>query len=79
MFLDEDGEFADKCNKEMVALEPVDDPADQLALRQMIEWHQEYTGSAKGQMVLDNWKGMISVSSSRLCPWRIATCWKHRR
>lgn len=57
--LDEDGEFADKCNKEMVVLEQVDDPADQLALRQMIEWHQEYTGSAKGQMVLDNWKGMI--------------------
>ena len=58
--LDEDGEFADKCNKEMVVLEQVDDPADQLALRQMIEWHQEYTGSAKGRMVLDNWKGMIA-------------------
>ena len=58
--LDEDGEFTDKCNTEMVVLEQVDDPADQLALRQMIEWHQEYTGSTKGRMVLDNWKGMIA-------------------
>ncbi len=54
--LDEDGTFDERCNPEMVDMEPVEDPADQLALHQMVEWHQEHTGSEKAGKVLDSWK-----------------------
>ena len=54
--LDEDGTFDERCNQDMVDVEPVEDPADQLALHQMIEWHQEHTGSEKAGKVLDSWK-----------------------
>jgi glutamate synthase domain-containing protein 3 len=43
----------------MVELGPVEDPADQLALHRMAEWHLQYTGSAKAQRVLDGWKAML--------------------
>ena len=57
--LDEDGGLSERYNPGMVELEPLDDPADQLALRQMIEWHHQYTGSQKALKVLQNWKGML--------------------
>ena len=57
--LDEDGRFSDNCNMEMVDLESVDDPADQLALRQMIEWHLSHTGSETARNIIKNWKSMI--------------------
>jgi glutamate synthase domain-containing protein 3 len=44
---------------EMVDLESVDDPADQLALRQMIEWHLSHTGSETARNIIKNWKSMI--------------------
>ncbi len=53
--LDEDGHFRDRCNMGMVTLEPVEDSDDQLALKQMVEWHVWYTGSARGKKILDNW------------------------
>ena len=57
--LDEDGRFSDNCNIEMVDLESVDDPFDQLALRQMIEWHLSHTGSETARNIIKNWKSMI--------------------
>jgi glutamate synthase domain-containing protein 3 len=58
--LDEGGDFSDRCNPGMVELGPVEDPADQLALQQMLEWHLQYTGSARAGEVLNNWKAWLS-------------------
>ncbi|MBI2171089.1 MAG: glutamate synthase large subunit [Chloroflexi bacterium] len=57
--LDEDGHFVDRCNTGMVDLEAVEEPEDQLALRQMIEWHVRYTRSDRGQKILDQWRALL--------------------
>jgi len=53
--LDELGEFAGRCNKQMVALEHLDDE-DRTLLRSMVEKHEECTGSARAKMLLINWQ-----------------------
>ena len=53
--LDEHGDFATRCNKEMVYLEKLDDPAEIDEVKAMIERHVEYTGSDLGRRVLANW------------------------
>jgi glutamate synthase (ferredoxin) len=58
--LDELGDFAGHCNTGMVALETLDDN-DKAILKQMIEKHEKYTGSARASMLLINW----SVYSDR--------------
>ncbi|HEY0072971.1 MAG TPA: glutamate synthase-related protein, partial [Abditibacteriaceae bacterium] len=58
--LDEDGSFPGHVNKEMVALEPLDDVEEVLAVRAQIQRHVDYTGSQRGQHVLDNWDGLVS-------------------
>lgn len=85
--LDEEGNFADRCNLAMVELEPIseEDDAleahdhqggdlethgrvdvshdmtrfDALRLRTLIERHVAYTGSERGQSILDNWATML--------------------
>ena len=59
--LDEHGAFANLCNREMVGLEPVEDAADEQALRQLIERHLEYTDSANARRILDNWDDMLPM------------------
>ncbi|MFA7405651.1 MAG: glutamate synthase large subunit [Pelobacteraceae bacterium] len=54
--LDEDGDFASRCNTEMVGLESLDD-ADRATVKGMIEQHAESTGSSRATMVLINWEG----------------------
>ena len=57
--LDEQGEFANvMCNKASVDLEPVTDPADLDAVRNLIVKHVEATGSPRGQWILENWLSM---------------------
>ena len=69
--LDEDGEFARRCNAAMVDLEPVlTEPeqqakvarslwhlgeSDESALKRLIESHARYTGSKRAQVILDKW------------------------
>ena len=69
--LDEDGEFARRCNPAMVDLEPVlTEPeqqakvarslwhlgeSDESALKRLIENHARYTGSKRAQVILDKW------------------------
>ena len=53
--LDEFEEFNARCNTEMVALEQLDD-RDLATLKGMIEAHAEFTGSAKGTIILLNWR-----------------------
>jgi glutamate synthase (ferredoxin) len=53
--LDEDGDFSVHLNKEMVDLEALAD-ADEDVLSTMIQRHVHYTGSGRGQTILDAWK-----------------------
>ena len=58
--LDEDGDFRRvNCNPAMVDLGAVEDPLDMLALKNVIERHMRYTGSARAQWILENWDGML--------------------
>ena len=57
--LDEDNHFRERCNQGMVDLEPVEEPEDQMALKQMIQWHIQYTESEKGIKILDNWESLL--------------------
>jgi glutamate synthase (ferredoxin) len=53
--LDVDGTFPPLVNMEMVELEDLSDPADQDTVLTLIRKHVQYTGSTRGQRVLDNW------------------------
>jgi glutamate synthase (ferredoxin) len=57
--LDEQGDFATRCNVQMVGLEALSDPEEIADLRQAIENHAQYTGSAKGRQVLADWAAML--------------------
>jgi glutamate synthase (ferredoxin) len=52
---DEAGDFATRCNMEMVALERLEDSEDLDLVHGLIERHLEYTGSAVAQRVLGDW------------------------
>ncbi len=53
--LDEQGDFAARCNTEMAALETLDD-ADRATVKAMIEKHAEYTDSSRAAIILINWE-----------------------
>lgn len=53
---DETGLFDAHCNLEMIDLECVELTADVAELKQLIENHYQYTGSAKARAILDNWE-----------------------
>ncbi len=57
--LDIDGTFPPLVNQEMVELEDLGDPADQDTVLTMIRKHVKYTGSTRGQWVLDNWDDVV--------------------
>ncbi|MED4604207.1 glutamate synthase-related protein, partial [Paenibacillus validus] len=54
--LDEHGTFADQCNKEMVLLENVEEVYEAEELKNMIQHHETYTGSAVAHRILHNWE-----------------------
>jgi glutamate synthase (ferredoxin) len=53
--LDEGGHFADRCNKEMVALGKLDNPEEIQLVSGLISRHAQYTGSRRAQEVLASW------------------------
>lgn len=57
--LDEAGDFASRCNPQMVGLETLEDEQEISDLRQLIENHVNYTQSQKAMNVLANWKEML--------------------
>ena len=57
--LDEDNDFANSCNKEMVGLEKVIDNEEASKIKSMIQKHFEYTNSDVAKRVLDNWSTMV--------------------
>lgn len=58
-FLDEDGNFPKRVNREIVKIQRVSTQAGKEQLKALIEAHVERTGSRKGQMILDNWKSYL--------------------
>ncbi|MFD1030070.1 glutamate synthase large subunit [Metaplanococcus flavidus] len=54
--LDEGGDFAEYCNKDMVYLQPLADPQEIENLRSMIDSHYGYTESANAQRILEHWE-----------------------
>jgi glutamate synthase domain-containing protein 3 len=57
--LDERGDFATRCNTQMVGLETLTDPEEIADLRESIEQHVKYTHSTKGSKVLADWTAMV--------------------
>jgi len=53
--LDEDNQFPNRYNPQLVGIERVVDPGDAILLRQMIERHREFTGSRRAADILDRW------------------------
>jgi glutamate synthase domain-containing protein 2/glutamate synthase domain-containing protein 1/glutamate synthase domain-containing protein 3 len=58
--LDQQGDFPTQVNMEMVELEDLNDVTDQSRVRKMVERHVQYTGSARGQFVLDHWDDLLA-------------------
>ena len=52
--LDEDWDFYQRVNKDMVSLEPVEHKYDVSLLKDLIREHVELTGSPRGRQILDN-------------------------
>ena len=58
--LNEDGRFAERCNQELVDLEPLVNNEDALEARTLIEKHWNHTGSTLAKRVLDQWQAAAS-------------------
>jgi len=56
--LDEAGDFATRCNREMVDLETLEDPEEIREIHEMITKHGQYTGSKRAELVLGSWESM---------------------
>jgi glutamate synthase (ferredoxin) len=56
--LDEKGDFATRCNKQMVGLEKVEG-AEGAELRALVQRHADLTGSRKAQALLSNWDASV--------------------
>ena len=54
------GDFAQRCNQELVDLEPLD-AGDQRELRQMLERHAEVTGSSVAASLLGGWNHAVAT------------------
>jgi glutamate synthase (ferredoxin) len=54
--LDEKGDFATRCNKQMVALEKFEDAEENETVRRLIERHATYTKSQRAVKVLAAWE-----------------------
>ena len=57
--LDESGRFPRRVNLEMVELEPLEDPEDLQIVQELVRNHVKYTGSTRGQGVLDRWDELL--------------------
>lgn len=57
--LDAAGDFATRCNKQMVELEKLQSPEEISEVKTLIERHVKYTDSKRGKQVLDLWNEMV--------------------
>jgi glutamate synthase (ferredoxin) len=54
--LDAAQDFRQRCNHELVELEPLEDPEDIELVRSLVERHVEHTGSEHGARILSRWR-----------------------
>ena len=57
--LDEAGDFATRCNMELVGLEKLTDTDEILDVWNLIKRHQDYTKSVRAAAVLADWKNLV--------------------
>ena len=57
--LDEAGDFAGRCNMELVALEKLTDVDEIEELWKLIQRHQTYTNSERAALILGEWKNFV--------------------
>jgi glutamate synthase domain-containing protein 2/glutamate synthase domain-containing protein 1/glutamate synthase domain-containing protein 3 len=57
--LDEAGDFATRCNTEMVDLEQLEDPEEIRDLQELIQRHIDYTQSKQGITLLADWENTV--------------------
>jgi glutamate synthase (ferredoxin) len=57
--LDWDGDFATRCNQQMVGLETLEDPEEIAEVKEMVQRHAEYTNSELGYRVLGQWDELV--------------------
>ena len=57
--LDEDGQFQQRCNPELIKLETVTAEADVACLRALVSQHAELTGSCRASEILSEWKAFL--------------------
>jgi len=53
--LDDERDFAERCNLDMVELEPFADAEEEHLVRSLIEEHSKLTGSIRGKQVVEDW------------------------
>ena len=53
--IDEEGDFAQRCNLQMVDLETLEDVQEEEYVRSLIARHAELTNSGRAKQILDNW------------------------
>ena len=58
--LDETGDFAIRCNTEMVDIEQLNTADEKQELKDMIQRHIDYTGSPKAQSLLEDWEATMA-------------------
>ncbi|PZO44396.1 MAG: glutamate synthase large subunit [Shackletoniella antarctica] len=59
--LDEAGDFATRCNTEMVDLEKLTDPEEIRDLQELIQHHVDYTESKRGLTLLADWDNAVAT------------------
>jgi len=57
--LDEEGDFATRCNAQMVDIETLEDPEEIQDLYEIIKKHVDYTQSEKGSAVIASWQTIL--------------------
>jgi glutamate synthase (ferredoxin) len=57
--LDEEGDFPDRCNQELVHLFDLEDIREQEIVRTMIQRHVNYTGSRRAWKILELWSDAV--------------------
>ncbi|MFZ2641073.1 MAG: glutamate synthase large subunit [Verrucomicrobiia bacterium] len=57
--LDLAGDFATRCNKDMVNLETLTDPEEKAEVYRMIKRHYERTDSHRAESILELWEGIV--------------------
>ena len=57
---DRDGDFNLHCNLATVELEKIEDAEEEAEVKEMIQKHFDYTGSAAAEQVLNDWDGFLA-------------------